>query len=232
INRQQGHLVEAEKNFRSVLEDKTQAMLDRKFDFSMDYEVINLLGQTLFDLAKQSHGPKRQGQRETYLRQAVEQFEKTLRLDSENVAAHFNLQHLYAQLGDKAKSEEHHKLHLRYKLDDNASDRAMALARQKYRAANHAAESVVVYALNREGAPGLAGRVGQARFSERRPTIRDGAAQGWSDGGTQRRRDQQTKRNAVTFSPSLPHSFSPSITGGPARARARLSHPTDTGGGQ
>ncbi|HQU42569.1 MAG TPA: multiheme c-type cytochrome [Pirellulales bacterium] len=156
INRQQGHLVEAERNFRSVLEEKTQEMIDRKFDFSLDYEVINLLGQTLFDLAKQSHGPKRQAQREAYLRQAVEQFEKTLKLDSENVAAHFNLQHLYAQLGEKQKSEEHHKLHLRYKSDDNAGDRAMALARQKYPAANHAAESVVVYSLHRDGAPGLA----------------------------------------------------------------------------
>ena len=161
INRQQGHLVEAEKNFRSVLEDRTQAMIDRKFDFSLDYEVINLLGQTLFDLAKQSHGPKRQAQREAYLRQAVSEFEKTLKLDRENIAAHFNLQHLYAQLGDKEKSEEHHKLHLRYKLDDNAGDRAMALARQKYPAANHAAESVVVYSLHREGAPGLS-KVGTA----------------------------------------------------------------------
>jgi tetratricopeptide (TPR) repeat protein len=158
INRQQGHLAEAEKNFRSVLEDKTQTMLDRKFDFSLDYEVINLLGQTLFDLAKQSHGPKRQAQREAYLRQAVEQFEKTLGLDSENVTAHFNLQHLYAQLGDKEKAEKHRENHLRFKLDDNAGDRAMALARKKYPAANHAAEFVVVYSLHRDGAPGLASR--------------------------------------------------------------------------
>ncbi|HEV3345181.1 MAG TPA: multiheme c-type cytochrome [Pirellulales bacterium] len=158
INRQQGHLAEAEKNFRGVLEEKTQAMIDRKFDFSLDYEVINLLGQTLFDLAKQSYGAKRQAQREGYLRQAVEQFERTLRLDSENVTAHFNLQHLHAQLGDKKKAEEHREKHLRYKLDDNAGDRAVAVARQKYPAANHAAEFVVVYSLHRDGAPGPASR--------------------------------------------------------------------------
>ena len=181
INRQQGHLVEAEKNFRSVLEEKTQAMIDRKFDFSLDYEVINLLGQTLFDLAKQSHGTKRQAQREAYLRQAIEQFEKTLQLDSENIAAHFNLQHLYAQLGDKQKAEEHHKLHLRYKLDDNAGDRAMALARQKYPAANHAAESVVVYSLHRDGAPGLThnmatprNEVAETSVDDARPTTGGG----------------------------------------------------------
>ncbi len=46
--------------------------------------------------------------------------------------------------------------HAKYKPDDNARDRAVALARQRYPAANHAAEPVVVYDLQREGAFGLA----------------------------------------------------------------------------
>lgn len=158
VNRQQGHLAEAEKNFRSVLEDRTQAMIDRGFDFSLDYEVINLHGLTLFDLAKQARGADRKGEREQYLRQAAEQFEKTLKIDSENVAAHYNLQLLYAQLGDEKKSAEHREAHARYKPDDNASDRAIALARQRYPAANHAAEAIVIYSLHRDGAPGLAGK--------------------------------------------------------------------------
>lgn len=158
VNRQQGHLAEAEKNFRSVLEDRTQAMIDRGFDFSLDYEVINLHGLTLFDLAKQARGADRKAEREQYLRQAVEQFEKTLKIDSENVAAHYNLQLLYAQLGDEKKSAEHREAHARYKPDDNASDRAIALARQRYPAANHAAEAIVIYSLHRDGAPGLAGK--------------------------------------------------------------------------
>lgn len=156
VNRQQGHLAEAEKNFRSVLEDRTQAMIDRGFDFSLDYEVINLHGLTLFDLAKQARGAERKGEREQYLRQAAEQFEKTLKIDSENVTGHYNLQLLYAQLGDEKKSAEHREAHARYKPDDNASDRAMALARQRYPAANHAAEAIVIYSLHRDGAPGLA----------------------------------------------------------------------------
>ncbi|HVW36824.1 MAG TPA: hypothetical protein VHB99_05950, partial [Pirellulales bacterium] len=158
VNRQQGHLAEAEKNFRSVLEDRTQAMIDRGLDFSLDYEVINLHGLTLFDLAKQARGADRKSEREQYLRQAVEQFEKTLKIDSENVAAHYNLQLLYGQLGDEKRSAEHREAHARYKPDDNATDRAIALARQRYPAANHAAEAIVIYSLHRAGAPGLAGK--------------------------------------------------------------------------
>ncbi|MCY2995127.1 MAG: multiheme c-type cytochrome [Planctomycetota bacterium] len=156
LNRQQGYLEAAEKNFRSVLEDHTPAMLERKFDFSLDYEVINELGLTLFERAKQQYASDRQELRESLLRQAAEQFRRTLQLDSENVSAHHNLHLLYAQLGEDQKAEEHRVWHERYKLDDNARDHAVAAARQKYPAANHAAEAVVIYPLQRLGAPGLA----------------------------------------------------------------------------
>jgi hypothetical protein len=46
-------------------------------------------------------------------------------------------------------------LHERYKLDDNAADRAVSLAREKYPAANFAAETLVIYPLQRPGAPEL-----------------------------------------------------------------------------
>jgi tetratricopeptide (TPR) repeat protein len=147
INRQQGRLEEAEQNFRDILETKTEEMRDQDFDFSLDYEVINLLGQTLFDRARQFRGTADQPAREALLRQAVEQFRKTLAIDAENVTAHFNLQLLHAQLGETELSNEHRKLHARYKPDDNARDRAVALARKKYPAANHAAEALVIYAL-------------------------------------------------------------------------------------
>jgi hypothetical protein len=49
----------------------------------------------------------------------------------------------------------HRELHLIYKLDDNARE-AVAIHRQNNPAANHAAQSIVIYPLNRDGAPGLA----------------------------------------------------------------------------
>jgi tetratricopeptide (TPR) repeat protein len=147
LNREQGYLEAAEENLRSVLSEPTAEMRERGFDFRRDYEVINLLGQVLFDRANQLPGSRHREARETLLREAVEQFERTLAIDSENVTAHHNLALLHARLGDVEKAEYHRQLHTRYKPDDNARDRAVALARRKYPAANHAAEALVIYPL-------------------------------------------------------------------------------------
>ncbi len=67
VNRQQGHFEEAAADFRSALDDKVP---ERRFDFSSDYEVINLLGSTLFDLAKQELAGS--NRREGLLQEAVD----------------------------------------------------------------------------------------------------------------------------------------------------------------
>ena len=51
-----------------------------------------------------------------------------------------------------AEARRHGELHATYKPDDNARDRAVVLARQKSAPANHAAEAVVLYDLERPGA--------------------------------------------------------------------------------
>jgi tetratricopeptide (TPR) repeat protein len=155
INAQQGRLEEARQNLQSVLEDNTAEMQAKGFDFSIDIEVINLLGQTLFDLGNQRERQQRPEEAKQFWIEAVERYKKTLKVDSEDVAAHHNLQLLYERLGDTESAAKHSKLHLIYKPDDNAQGRAIRLAREKYPAANHAAEVVVKYPLNREGAPGL-----------------------------------------------------------------------------
>jgi hypothetical protein len=62
---------------------------------------------------------------------------------------------LYTQLGNANKAQEHQEAHQRYKKDDNAADRAVRLAREKYPAGNHAAEAIAIYSLHRPGAPEL-----------------------------------------------------------------------------
>ncbi len=155
VNSQQGRLEEAEQNLRSVLEDSTADMQKRGFDFSLDIEVINLLGRTLFDLGNIRDRQQQAEESRRYLNEAVDQFEKTLQIDPENVSAHHNLQLLYEKLGDHERASKHRILHLRYKPDDNAQGRAIRLARQKYPAGNHAAEAVVKYSLNRGTLPEL-----------------------------------------------------------------------------
>ncbi len=149
VNREQGRLAEAEENFRGILEARTQEQIDRGFDFSRDYVVLNLLGQTIFEQARSMRGSARQQQKAGKLAEAVRWFQKTLSLDPENVAAHYNLQQLFAAMGDEQQSDYHRRLHLKYKGDDNARDRAVAAARKRYPAANHVAEAVTIYDLQR-----------------------------------------------------------------------------------
>ncbi len=155
VSRQQGFLETAAEHLRDVLEVRTESMVRRKLDFSLDYEVLNLYGETLFLLGQQRQRQDRQDQARDYWQQAVDVFHRTLAIDAENVAAHYNLQLLYERLGDRQRADEHHRLHQRYKPDDNARDRAVRLAREKYPAANHASTDVVIYRLRTESCPSL-----------------------------------------------------------------------------
>jgi tetratricopeptide (TPR) repeat protein len=119
VNKQNGFLDKAITEFRSILEDRYPELDQRGFDFSKDYEVINELGQTLFERAKLERGEANRATREDFLRQAVERFERTLALDSENLTAHYNLALIFEQLGDEGRAAEHRRLHERFRPDDN-----------------------------------------------------------------------------------------------------------------
>ena len=163
VNKQNGYLDKAITEFRSILEDRYPELDKRGFDFSKDYEVINELGQTLFERAKLERGDTNRAAREDFLRQAAERFEKTLTLDSENLTAHYNLALIYEQLGDGERATNHRGLHERYRPDDNARDRAISIHRRQNPAADHAAQAIVMYDLQRPGAPELS--AGKAAIS-------------------------------------------------------------------
>ena len=83
------------------------------------------------------------------LNESEAEFLRVLQTDSENVTAHANLARIYGLLDDQEKRELHQGLHQKYKSDDNAAELAIPKARQKYPAADHAAESLVIYDLQR-----------------------------------------------------------------------------------
>ncbi|MBM3822690.1 MAG: hypothetical protein FJ404_07390 [Verrucomicrobia bacterium] len=154
VNKQNGFLDKAIAEFKSILQDRYPELDKRGFDFSRDYEVINELGQTLVERAKTERAnPARQKE---FLEAARDQFDKTLALDSENVTAHYNLALIHSQLNQEAKATEHRRLHERYRVDDNARDKAVANARRRDPAADHAAQAIVIYDLQRPGAFELA----------------------------------------------------------------------------
>ncbi len=150
VNKQNGYLDKAITEFTSILEDRYEELDKRGFDFSLDYEVSNELGQTLFERAKMERGDE--AAQKQWLQKAIERFKKTLTIDAENVAAHYNLALIYDRLGDGAQAAHHRKLHERYRPDDNARDRAIAIARRRDAAADHAAQATVIYQLQRSGA--------------------------------------------------------------------------------
>jgi len=149
VNKQNGFLDEAIANFRGIVELDDEETRRRGFDFSQDYNLLNELGQTIFERAKQERGEARRERRANFLREAAHFFELTLELEPENATAHYNLDLIYKQLGEKERAAEHFEAYRKYKTDDNARDRAVAIARAKDPAANHAAEAIVIYDLQR-----------------------------------------------------------------------------------
>lgn len=156
VNKQNGFFDEAIAGFESIVAGDDEETRRRGFDFSRDYDLLNELAQTLFERAKRERGDDRRAERERYLNESRKWLERVLELDPENVPAHFNLSQVSRQLGDEQAADFHLAEYLRYKPDDNASDRAVALARARDAAANHAAEAIVIYDLNRPGSYGLA----------------------------------------------------------------------------
>ena len=73
-------------------------------------------------------------------------------LEPEHLGAHYGLMLIARDLGDTEAEARHAELHATSKPDDNARDRAVRLARERYEAASRAAERVVIYDLHRPDA--------------------------------------------------------------------------------
>ena len=146
VDRQQGNLQQAAESLAAVLQTKVPS---RGFDFGQDYLVRNQLGLTYIDLALRWEDRGDEQRQQEMLRHAAEQFELVLEVDSENVSAHNNLAIVFSRLGDPDREAHHRALHARYKPDNNAAEVAIPPARRRYPAANHAAEALVIYDLQR-----------------------------------------------------------------------------------
>ncbi len=147
VNFENGRYREAARDFGELVKGGFAEAKGRGFDFSRDYRLLNQLGRSVFQTALQQRGASRSDPRQVLLRESVEWFRKALEYDPENVEAHWGLRQAYRGLGEAERALEHDRLHARYKPDDNARDRATALARRRDPAANRAAERVVIYDL-------------------------------------------------------------------------------------
>jgi tetratricopeptide (TPR) repeat protein len=154
VDRELGNLDKAIDSLEALADTRFQSARDRGFDFSRDYRMLNELGRTLFDRARQQRGAGRKAARLTLLQQAKGRFEQVLEADPENVTAHYNLALVYAELDQPEKAGLHRQLHEKYRPDDHAIERAVTVHRGLNPAANHAAEAVAIYDLQRADAVG------------------------------------------------------------------------------
>jgi Flp pilus assembly protein TadD len=95
--------------------------------YAQDRVVRNQIGRLLFLLGQYTA--------------ARAEFEQVLRIDPENLQAHYNLMLCFRALGDEARSEIHHTLYRRFKADEPAQVIA-GIARQRYPGANHESQPV------------------------------------------------------------------------------------------
>lgn len=152
VAKQQGHLDEAIDYFRQVVASDWALARERGFDFSRDDRVRVELAETLLERARLERGADAAPRRAPFLAEAEANLRAALSEDSEIATAHYLMAQIHLERGDRVAAEEHLALHARYKLDDNARDRAVNLARIRYPAANKAAEAVVLFDLRRPGA--------------------------------------------------------------------------------
>ena len=150
IDRENGHLDEAIDSLRNIIDNRFQSARERGFDFSYDIRVLNMMGRTLFERAREERGNARQATREELLKKSRDWFLKTLAIDPEDLTAHYNLAQVYTELGETDLAEQHRALHEKYRPDDHAIEQAVARHRSINPAANHAAAAIAIYDLNRQ----------------------------------------------------------------------------------
>ncbi|MHC4946639.1 MAG: tetratricopeptide repeat protein [Planctomycetota bacterium] len=146
-----GDYDDAIAKLREIVRGGFPAAVERGFDFSKDYRVLNELAAALYQRGLQERGePRRE-----LMTESRGWYEQALAYDPENLAAHWGMKQVCRDLGDLEREAYHAAQHARYKPDDNARDFAAAQARLRYPAANRAAEAVVIHDLHRAEAPGL-----------------------------------------------------------------------------
>ncbi len=145
---EQGRFPAAIEALEALHETRFAAARERGFDFSRDYRLSNQIGLAWAELALQQPTAE---DRKAALDESARWFDKSLALDPENVEAHYQLARIKRELGDADAAAFHAAEHRRYRVDDNARDSAIASARRSDAAADHAANAVVIYDLQRAG---------------------------------------------------------------------------------
>ncbi len=143
IDLQSGQLDEAIRKFKALADTQFVDARNRGFNFALDYRLRNTLARTYFERSKL----KAETAENPWLQSAIDEYVAVLRIDPENVTAHYGLATIYALTGDQELESFHREQHETYRVDDNARDIAVATARRNDPIADHVADDVVIFEL-------------------------------------------------------------------------------------
>ena len=146
VDMQLGNFDAAIDKFNQLRNTEFVEASNRGFDFSRDYNLLNQLALAYFENAKLARDTSNE---RVFLDLAAETFQAALAEDPENARSHYGLMQTFERLGNDERAAYHRAEHAKYRIDDNAKDRAVTAARAKDAAANHASEAIVIYDLHR-----------------------------------------------------------------------------------
>lgn len=149
VDREYGRLEAAAERLEALMATRFQEARVRGFDFSGDLRVPHLLGRTLFEQARAARGEAQRPYREALLQRALAALEAALAIDPEAAAVHHTLNQVQGLLGDAERAAYHRAAHARHRTDDLAVATAVARHRAANPPANHAAEAITLYDLQR-----------------------------------------------------------------------------------
>ena len=152
VDGEYGNLERAITTLEQLADTRYQEARERGFDFSLDTRLLNELGRLLYQRARRERGVSRGAQRQALLERAREWLSKALATDPENAAAHYSMALVEAGLGNREAARRHRRLHDRYRVDDQAVEQAVARHRRVNPAADHAAQAIAIYDLQRRTA--------------------------------------------------------------------------------
>ncbi|MBM4110492.1 MAG: hypothetical protein FJ254_03915 [Phycisphaerae bacterium] len=150
VDRQNGNLEAAVRNMEAVKASAFPLAIERGFDFGRDDRLLVDLAQVQYEWARSCSATDPAKARDLFT-SARSNLDAALALDPESASAWFVLSQVATDQGETELAERARTEHERYKLDDNARDVAITAARARYPAANHAAEPIVIYDLQRQG---------------------------------------------------------------------------------
>ncbi len=149
VDGEYGNLDQAIATLEGLVATRYNEARARGFDFSKDTRALNELGQLSYQKARGERGAARHERRLALLGQARAWLLKALETDPENAEAHYTLALVETGLGDRPAAERHRALHDRYRQDDQAVEQAVARHRRDDPAADHAAQAIAIYDLQR-----------------------------------------------------------------------------------